>query len=120
VAVDPHANEYTKEINEERYRHLKEIREAIAIAQAQEKILVEQIKDEMGSATAATVNGVKVLTYRPKQGWATKDLIRDYPELTEHYMTMEVVRKLDVYQFAAHHADIAAKYQTREFREAAQ
>jgi hypothetical protein len=120
VAVDPHADEVKKEISWDKYQLWMAYRKAIAEATTEANRLAADIKEEMGGATAATVNGVTVATYRPKQGWATKDLIRDYPELTEHYMTMEVERKLDIYQFAAHHADIAAKYQTREFRETAQ
>ena len=119
MAVDPHADEVKKEINKDKYLLLLAIREAIAAGQAREKELVAEIKAEMGEATAAVVDGSIVLTYRYKQGWATKDLIRDYPELVEHYMTMNVEKKLDMYQFAAHHAEIAQKYQTREFREAA-
>ena len=117
-AVDPHENEPKKEINKDKYLLLLAIREAIAQAQVKEKELVAEIKEEMGEATAATVDGATVLTYRYKQGWSTSGLIRDYPELVEHYMTMNVKRELDMYQFAAHHPDIAQKYQTREFREA--
>ena len=71
------------------------------------------------NATAATVGGRKVISYRPRQGWSTKDLMRDYGDLTQQYMTYEMVARLDVYQFAAHHPEIAAKYQTRDFKEVA-
>jgi len=120
VAVDPHADEVKVEISWAKYQLWMAYRKAIAEATTEATRLAAEIKEEMGTATAATVNGVTVATYRRKQGWATKDLIRDYPELTEHYMTMEVEKRLDIYQFAAHHADIAVKYQTREFREVAQ
>lgn len=118
MAVDPHADEVKVEIDSDVYAQWMEIRAAIKEAETVEAHLREKIEAQMGNATAATVGGTTVITYRPAKGWNTKGLMRDYPELCEHYMTMEVSNRLDVYQFAAHHADIAAKYQTRQFREA--
>lgn len=118
MAVDPHADEVTIEIDSDTYAQWMEIRAAIKEAELLEAQLREKIEAQMGVATAATIGGKKVITYRPRQGWNTKGLLRDYSELCEHFMTMEVKQRLDAYQFAAHHPEIAARYQTRDFREA--
>lgn len=118
MAVDPHANEPKVEIDTDIYGQWMEVRAAIKEAQAVEAELRAQIEKQMGNATAATVGGVTVITYRPRKGWNTKGLLRDHADLCEHYMTTSVDTRLDVYQFAAHHPDIAAMYQTRDFREA--
>lgn len=118
MAVDPHADEVKVEIDSDTYAQWMEVRAAIREAQLVEAELRARIEKQMGTATAATVGGRTVVTYRPRQGWSATGLMRDYPELCEHFMTMEVKQRLDVYQFAAHHPDIAAKYQTRDFREA--
>jgi hypothetical protein len=118
VAVDPHENEVKVEIDTDTYAAWMEVRAAIKEAEAVETELRAQIEKQMGNATAATVGGVKVITYRPRKGWNTKGLLRDHADLCEHYMTTSVDTRLDVYQFAAHHPDIAAMYQTRDFREA--
>lgn len=118
MAVDPHANEVTAEIDTDVYAQWLEVRAAIKEAQAIETELREKIEAQMGLATAATIGGKKVITYRPRQGWNTKGLLRDHHDLCEHYLTTEVRSRLDVYQFAAHHPEIAAQYQTRDFREA--
>lgn len=118
MAVDPHADEVTAEIDVDIYGQWLEIRAAIKEAQAVETELRQKIEAQLGSATAATVGGKKVITYRPRAGWNTTGLLRDYRDLCEHYLTMEVKQRLDAYQFAAHHPEIAAKYQTRDFREA--
>jgi hypothetical protein len=118
VAVDPHENELKVEIDTDTYAAWREVRAAIKEAQAVEEELRAKIEKQMGNATAATVGGVTVITYRPRRGWNTKGLLRDHADLCEHYMTTSVDTRLDVYQFAAHHPDIAALYQTRDFREA--
>lgn len=118
MAVDPHANEATVEIDADTYGQWMEVRAAIKEAEALETELRQKIEAQLGTATAATIGGRKVITYRPRQGWNTKGLLRDHQDLCEHYLTTEVKQRLDVYQFAAHHPDIAAQYQTRDFREA--
>lgn len=118
MAVDPHADEASVEIDPDVYGQWMEVRAAIKEAQALETELRAQIEARLGTATAATIGGRKVITYRPRAGWNTTGLMRDYRDLCEHYLTMEVKQRLDAYQFAAHHPEIAAKYQTRDFREA--
>jgi hypothetical protein len=117
MAVDPHAEEKTVEIAADLYQQWLEVRELIKVGEAEEKRLRAEIEQALGDATAATVSGQKVITYRPKATYNTKGILRDYPELAEHFMTMRVENTFDAYQFAAHHPSIAEKYQTREFRE---
>lgn len=118
MAVDPHADEVKAEIDSDTYAQWVEIRAAIKEAEALEKELRAKIEAQMGEATAATIGGKTVITYRLTTGWNTKGILRDYPELAQHFMAMRVENSFDPYQFAAHHPEIATKYQTRSFREA--
>lgn len=121
MAVDKYKDEPTVEIAVDLFKQWTEVRELIKLGEATEKRLRNEIEAALAreNATAATVGGRKVISYRPRQGWSTKDLMRDYGDLTQQYMTYEMVPRLDVYQFAAHHPEIAAKYQTRDFKEVA-
>lgn len=120
MAVDPHEEEPTQEITADKYKLWQAFREAIKNAEAEELRLRKEIEAEMGTALAATVNGVKVLTRRPTARYASRDLIKAYPELTEHYMVTSVGTELDMAAFSAHHKEIADKYRVYEFREVKQ
>lgn len=120
MAVDPHDDELTQEISGDKYKLWQAFREAIKNAEAEEERLRKEIEAEMGQATAATVNGIKVITRRPKATYSRSGLMRDYPELVEHYIVTTVGRELDMAAFAAHHGEIAEKYRVYEFREVKQ
>lgn len=118
MAVDKYEDEPTKEINRDRYLLWVAYRNEIKRAQVEEARLREEIEEEMGAATAATIDGTKVITYRPKAGYSVTGILRDYPELAQHYLHTTSKETLNVEAFVRQHPDIAAKYQTREFREA--
>jgi hypothetical protein len=43
-------------------------------------------------------------------------MIKDYPDLTQHFMQVEEVRSLDVQRFASANPEVASRYRVREFR----
>jgi hypothetical protein len=101
------------EVDEDIRKLIDRAQDAIKQWSAELEQLKNKLKDQMGDATVATVNGQLVATWRPKATWRTSDLRRDYPDLTDHYMVTDTVTKFDVERFAAVHPDVAEKYQTR-------
>lgn len=77
-----------------------------------------KLEDQMGDSTGGLVNGKLVVTYRYKEKYAVAALVRDNPDLTQHYMKKREVEELDIESFALVHGDIANKYRVREFRTA--
>lgn len=118
MVVDKYEDEPVKEIDRDRFLLWQAYRREIQRAQLEEARLRAEIEEEMGAATAATIDGIKVITYRPKAGYSVTGILRDYPELAQHYLHTQKKETLDVQAFVKQHPDIAAKYQTREFREA--
>jgi hypothetical protein len=82
----------------------------------EEARLRAELLEQLGDATAGTVYGNKVVTYRPKAVYAKAAIIRDYPDLAQHYMRPETTDVFDIDAFVRTHRDIAEKYRVREFR----
>jgi hypothetical protein len=114
---DPHANEPTVELDSDTVKLLYEAKEAVRAWTYEYNRLKRKLTEAMGDAFAGTVNGEKVVLYRPKDQYATKQLEADYPDLVEHFRHMEVREVLDVEAFGARHPDILAKYRVRAFVE---
>ena len=110
---DPHANEPTREVDRDTYHLLREARAAVAAWTTEFNRLKAKLLEEMGDAYAATVDGEKVYTYRPKDQYAVSRLIKDYPDLTEHFFVVERQTVFDVDNFKKAHPEIAEKYRVR-------
>lgn len=113
---DPHADEPTVEVDSNLWKLWNQ---AVTNAEGwanEAKRLRAQLEESLGDAYAATVDGVKVLTYRPTKKYADARLRKDFPDLTEHFVRVEKVEVLDTERFAAQHPDIAEKYRIRSFR----
>lgn len=112
---DPNAEEATAEISQElRARHHYCVEQAKYWQKLADEAK-EEILTAMGDAFAATVDGEKVYTHRPKSNYAEARLRRDYPEVTQHYVREKVVEEFDVDLFAKVHPEIAQKYRVRSF-----
>lgn len=114
---DKYANEPVVAIAQDLWTSYQQ---AVSAADAWQRIaddLLKQIKERMGDAFAITVDGEKVATNRPSSRYAEVSLCRDYPQLTEHYMTSQVKQVLNMALFASAYPDIAEKYRVRSFRE---
>jgi hypothetical protein len=82
--------------------------------------LKDKIQALLGSATAVVVDGQKVATYRPSDKWAETRIVKDYPDLAQHFMYKETKDVFNMEAFALRHPDIAAAYRVRQFRKAGQ
>lgn len=90
--------------------------EDMAAAKAHIDRIDAVIKERMGDANTAKVNGVAVFTYNYKQAWRTSDLLEEHRPLCEEFFKTALVTEFDPKAFAAKHPQIAREYQTREFR----
>ena len=112
---DPYANEPTVEVPEDLWRLWQEY-EANASAWKREADKVKsRIIEHMGEATAVLVAGAKVASYRPTARYAEARLVKDYPDLSQHYFREEVRNVFDMDLFAKMHPDIAEQYRVRSF-----
>ncbi len=117
---DPWANEPTQEVDEDTYKLLQEAKAAVAAWNTEVTRLKNKLLEQMGDAFAATINGEKVYTYRPKDQYAIGRLVKDYPELTQHFFVEQTQQVFDLDRFKKKHAEIAEKYRVRELREVEQ
>jgi hypothetical protein len=113
---DPYASELTTEIDRDKYKLWLEAKAAIRAWTEEANRLAEDLRDSLHGMSAGTVDGKKVVSYRPKDQYATGRLVKDYPDLCEHFMKPECVTTLDIQAFVAAHPDVADKYRVREFR----
>ena len=114
---DPWANEPTREVDEDTYKLLQEAKAAVSAWTSEVARLKNKLMEQMGDAFAATINGEKVYTYRPKDQYAVGRLIKDYPELTQHFFVVQEQNVFDMDRFKKKHLDIAEQYRVRELRE---
>jgi hypothetical protein len=116
---DKHAEEPVTEIDKDYFKLWKEAR-AAADAWNKEVVRLRGLLEEQlkaARATAGTVDGEKVLTFRPSNTYAVAQLREQYPDLTGHFMKHTMVTELDIAAFAAAHPDIAEQFRSRSFRE---
>lgn len=110
---DPHAGESTREVNPDTVKLLDQAKESVKAWSAEVVRLSNRLREEMGDAFAATVDGEKVYAYRPQANYAVARLQKDYPDLTRHFMKSQVVEALDIALFARAHPEIAEQYRVR-------
>ena len=110
---DPHANEPTVELDGDIVKLFWEAKDAESAWRAEAERLYKRIVEALGDAYAGTVNGEKVLTYRPKAIYAGSRLRKDFPDLTEHFMEYKTSVEFNVDKFAEQHPEIAERYRVR-------
>jgi len=76
-----------------------------------------KVEKRLGDAYAGTINGVKVVTYRPTARYAETRLCQDYPNLVPHFIRSVAQDVFNVARFAEAHPDIAERYRVRSFRQ---
>ena len=115
---DPYANEPTTEVPRDLVRQWVQARDNAAHWEKEKQRLQGELALIVGDAHAGTLDGEKVFTYRPMDRYAEARIIKENPDLAQHYIKPTVVDKFDLPAFLAQHPDIAAKYQSRQFRAA--
>lgn len=110
---DKHANEPTVEVGQGLFQDMMAAKTAAEAWTQRYNELKKQMQERIGDAYAATVDGVKVLTYRPKATYAESRLRQDYPDLTQHFMELTVQDTFNIDKFKEAHPDIAEQYRVR-------
>jgi len=113
---DPYANEPTADVDPHTYRLFMEAQDAIKQWEKEAARLKELLIKEIGDAHAGLVDGHKLIYYRPTDRWAEARLIKDNPDLVQHYIKPKVTDTFDMNSFMSSHPDIADKYRVRSFR----
>lgn len=113
---DPYANEPAIDLDETKVQLWLNAQDAADRWQEHADALKKELMESMGNAHAGLVNGKKVITYRPSEKWATSRLIKDYPDVTRHYMVDRTRSELDINAMLNQHPDIVNQYQVRQFR----
>lgn len=114
---EPKPGELTVEIDRDDWKLLTEAENNAAAWTEEVNRLRKKLQEAAGDATALLVDGRLVRTWRRKEVWRESALIKDYPDLTQHYMSVEEVTRFNARRFAEVHPEIAIQYQTRSFNE---
>jgi hypothetical protein len=112
---DPYANEPTVEVDPDIVMLFHEAKLAEKAWKDEADRLYKRIVEQLGDASAGTIDGVKVLSYRPKSSYAEGRLQKDYPDLTDHFREYKSV--FNVQAFAQAHPEIAERYRVRALTE---
>lgn len=110
-------DEPTREIDRDYYKLWREAKGAEKAWKEEAERLRALLEDQIGDTFAGTIDGVKVVTYRPGAGLATAAIRRDYPDLVRRFLRQEITEVLDVEAFSRAHPDVAERYRIRSFRE---
>jgi hypothetical protein len=117
MAYDKNKDEPTAEVDSVAYRRWRVAEDAIKQWKIESELAQAELKRQVGDAHAGTIDGKKVIYYRPIATYRQKDLLAENADLASHYF----VPGPDVFQmerFAAMHPEIADKYRSRAFKDA--
>lgn len=114
---DPYADEPTVEIDEDLYLSVQHAKDAVAQWTKELELRQARLREKIGDAHAATVNGIKVYAYRPKKAYAEARIIKDYPDLTEHFFEYSTENRFNMEKFRKAHPEIAEQYRVRALTE---
>lgn len=112
---DPHANESTVEIDQDTFKQWQEAVLFMKGWEAEAVRLKAKLLEQLGDAFAGTVNGEKVIAYRPKDQWASTRIQKDYPDLVQHFIKYKTEEVFDLDAFGNAHPEILDQYRVRAF-----
>lgn len=113
---DPHAHEMTVELDENLFARWKTAKGNTEAWDRETKRLRDLLEKQLGDAFAGTVEGEKVLTYRPSQKWAVERIRTDHPDLSRHFMRTKETEYFDIESFVRMYPEVADLYRVRQFR----
>lgn len=114
--IDNYKDEPVAEIDRDIYFAWLKAKADADRAKAEAERLRIKLEAMVGKAQAGTIDGIKVLTYRPVEKYREAALRGAYPALTDLYMTEKTVVEFDVAAFAKMHPDEAEQFRSRQFR----
>jgi hypothetical protein len=113
---DPYANEPTAPVDPETSRLYLEACDAAKSWQIEADRLKKMIDEQIGDAHAGLVDGRKLYTHRPEDRYAVARLLKENPELTQHYYHQVYKEEFNFELFSKAHPEIAEQYRVRSFR----
>lgn len=113
---DPHDGEATVEVPAALWTQYLQAKAEIAEWTKRAEDARRRLEEIIGDRHAGTVNGAKVVTYRPMDRYAVQKLRAAYPDLTASYVVPRLIDEFDTAAFAVHHPDIAEQYRSRQLR----
>lgn len=116
MKTDPYANEPVVELDPVTFRAYIEAAQNADAWKKEADRLKKDLIETLGDAAAGLIDGHKLVTYREQDRWAEAALIKDNPDLAQHYITVRYQDVFDMDKFRAHHPEIADKYRVRSFR----
>lgn len=93
-----------------------QLTEAINKAEVQRTEVQGKIKAAMGKSTVATLGGVPIFTYQPKDAWRTADIRKAMPHLVDEYRVTRTVETIDWERLTRLHAAEVEEHRSYEFR----
>jgi hypothetical protein len=115
MKLDPHRNEPAVELDKSTWLEYIEAKSNADAWEAEAKRRRAALVLAIGDSYAGLVDGKKVVTHRPKESWAVARILKDHPDLAQHFLVPRVVEELDIERFRKVYPEIAAEYQTRSF-----
>lgn len=113
---DPYANETTTELDPVTFSQYMEATDAVSKWQQEANRLKAMLIEQLGDAHAGLVDGRKLVYYRPTDRWAEARMIKENPDLTQHYIRPKVIDVFDLDAFSSSHPEIVDRYRVRSFR----
>lgn len=113
---DKYADEPVVELDKDKVTLWRNAQDAADQWQAHADALKRELISMVGANHAGTVDGQKVITYRPMNKYAEARIRDEYPDLVRHYLVERLETRLDMQAFARQHADVAERYRVRQFR----
>lgn len=112
----PHVNEEAVQLDPALVIQWRELEQKAAEFKKEADRVKALLMQQLGDATAGKVGDDKVITYRFSDAWATSRLVKDNPELTQHFFRVVQKDVFDLEAFKLRHPDIANQYRIRAFK----
>lgn len=112
----PHVNEEAVQLDPGLVIQWRELEEKAAAYKKAAETVKAQIMEKLGNATAGKVGDDKVITYRFSDAWATSRLVKENPDLAQHFFREVQKEIFDLEAFKLRHPAIAEQYRIRAFK----
>lgn len=113
---DPYADETTTEIDPDTWRLYLQAKSNAEGWEKEATKLRAKVEEQIGDAHAGTIDGVKVVYYRPRDSWAEARIVKENPDLAQHFYVPVYENRFSLVDFRAAHPEIADKYRSRAFK----